>query len=442
MPELLTQIATPVGLGSGGGNVLNLDEVEGVRGTGFEMFWIDMWEDKFKAPGRLFMFGKYQPSPDSEDTKSVMVEIQNVPRVLYVLPRGDSASDEAGRSAVKEEVLSVFRQRLGSQEGLFFSFSLTTALMTKKQTAALLTHSYLRHTHDTMKRHKVKFKTKWEELSYAFELPQIPRGKSTYLKVVYSMGLEKSSAGPLESGSTFSHVFGVNQTAIEALILQFKLMGPSWIRIQNPVSVERRGASWCKYEALMDFEKQGSLSIVSNRPPPKLSVLSLSLKTIVDPASHQHEIVAATAVLQESVALANSDAAQVKPPKLAFSLVRAPPGGQVCVVVICLFIERCSTDSHLLNILAHRSRLVSCLPITSWLRPLKAPCSTACLQWFVCCCYCVILGVCFKNKTHSFTFFLQLHNIDPDFLLGHNIEGFELDLLITRMKVSIYLRSI
>ena len=59
-----------------------------------------------------------------------------------------------------------------------------------------------------------------------------------------------------------------------------------------------------------------------------MSVLSLSLKTVVDPASHHHEIVVATGVLQESVSLSNASTGQTKPPRLAFSMVRCPPRTQ------------------------------------------------------------------------------------------------------------------
>jgi len=331
----------PAPVSAGGASVIAVNEVDGVKG--FEMFWMDMWEDRFKAPGRLFMFGKYKPNAESEETKSVMVELLNVRRHLYVLPRGDAASDDAGRTAVKEEILGVLRKRLDSQQAVF--------------------------------------KTKWEDLSYAFELPNIPRGKASYLKVVYSMALERN-AGAIEPGATFEHVFGVNQSGIEALIMQFKLMGPSWIRLGNPTTVERRGLSWCKYEASMDFDQAGSLAVINNRAPPTVSVLSLSLKTIVDPASHQHEIVAAAAVLQDSVALSNASATKAKAPRLAFCMVRAPPGGQIPAGLVAA--DHISTQ-------ASEMALLNCL-------------------------------------------LAMLHNIDADVLLGHNIEGFELDLLITRMK--------
>jgi DNA polymerase alpha subunit A len=328
------------------------------------------------------VFGKYQPSPDSEDTKSVMVEMRNVRRTLYVLPRGDAAADEQGRAAVRDEVLDALRQRLGPEP------KFRTMWWVKAGAAGGLTSVRGR-----------------EEKSYCFELPHIPRGKAMYLKVVYSMGLEKPYASgalePLESGATFAHVFGANQSACEALILGQKLMGPSWIHVQAPVSIEHKRASWCtvrrvgracwthapplprQFEAYFDFEQAGAkLSEVANRAPPTVSVLSLSLKTVVDPASHQHEICVATGVLAEQVSLTNLGAVAERKLKTAFCLVRAPPGGQIPAGLV---------PADHITAQASEGALLNCL---------------------------VAL----------------LHTLDPDVLLGHNIEGFELDLLLARMK--------
>jgi len=37
----------------------------------------------------------------------------------------------------------------------------------------------------------------------------------------------------MKEGKTFSHIFGINTSPLETLIIQKKIMGPCWITIQN-----------------------------------------------------------------------------------------------------------------------------------------------------------------------------------------------------------------
>jgi DNA polymerase family B, exonuclease domain len=48
-------------------------------------------------------------------------------------------------------------------------------------------------------------------------------------------------------GSTFSHVFGTNQTALENFLLEKRIKGPCWLNIKNPVKANPP-VSWCKVE--------------------------------------------------------------------------------------------------------------------------------------------------------------------------------------------------
>ena len=119
------------------------------------------------------------------------------------------------------------------------------------------------------------------------------------------MGLERSNVSThIDGGVTFQHVFGVNQSGIEYLILHHNLMGPSWLKLNKPVSLEKKNISHCRFEATLDLDKGSSLSHLPKErrtTPPTISVLSLSLKTVVDPATHQHEVVCATGIIYEKV---------------------------------------------------------------------------------------------------------------------------------------------
>ena len=95
------------------------------------------------------------------------------------------------------------------------------------------------------------FKSRIVTRKYSFELPGIP-AESEYLKVGYSYKrlfledilksniifyiqlLEPQLPTDL-SGSTFSHIFGSNTSALENFVIKRKLMGHCWIQISNPI---------------------------------------------------------------------------------------------------------------------------------------------------------------------------------------------------------------
>lgn len=119
------------------------------------------------------------------------------------------------------------------------------------------------------------------------------------------------------SGRTFSHVFGASTTALEHFLLKRDLMGPSWLRLNAARQTPELCVSYCKYDIAVDDPKLISRYGVAPKPPkaptaagasavpeeaaapvdpqlptPPLVVLSLAMKTIVDPKRHSHEIAA------------------------------------------------------------------------------------------------------------------------------------------------------
>ncbi|KAJ3109256.1 DNA-directed DNA polymerase alpha catalytic subunit pol1 [Phlyctochytrium planicorne] len=141
-------------------------------------------------------------------------------------------------------------------------------------------------------RFKIKeFGTKVVTRKYAFECPDVPP-ESEYLKVVYSFK-EPSFPNDL-SGENFSRVFGSNTSALETFIIKRKLMGPSWICIREP-SLNNSPLSWTKME--MQVESPKSISPLDKEAPfadPPFSIMSLNLKTIMNHQKKTTEIVVAT----------------------------------------------------------------------------------------------------------------------------------------------------
>lgn len=59
-----------------------------VDGKSSMKFWYwDAYEDPFKMPGKIFLFGKIVSDQNPKEFKSVCVTVENVNRCLYLLPR-------------------------------------------------------------------------------------------------------------------------------------------------------------------------------------------------------------------------------------------------------------------------------------------------------------------------------------------------------------------
>jgi len=168
-------------------------------------------------------------------------------------------------------------------------------------------------------KHKIsKWLSKGVQRKYAFELPNVP-SEATYLKVAYSFSSEclfffgcvfapplfllKSRPVvptlPSElTGKTFSRIFGTNTSPLELFIMKRKLMGPCWLVIENCVESSVK-SSWCKIEVSVESQKSVKVDDKATENPP-LTVMSLSVKTIMNQKQNVNEIVALSAVVHSS----------------------------------------------------------------------------------------------------------------------------------------------
>jgi len=69
------------------------------------------------------------------------------------------------------------------------------------------------------------------EKNYSFEMP-VPNGTSKFLEIWYKFNYQQLP-NQMKGGKTFSHIFGINTTPLEHLIIQKKIMGPCWITIKG-----------------------------------------------------------------------------------------------------------------------------------------------------------------------------------------------------------------
>nr|XP_014348431.1 PREDICTED: DNA polymerase alpha catalytic subunit [Latimeria chalumnae] len=295
----------------------------------FRFYWLDAFEDQYSQPGVVYLFGKVWIE-SAEMYVSCCVAVKNIERILYLLPRETrvnlSTGTDTGTPVILMDVYHEFNQQIAE-------------------------------------RYKImKFRSKACKKNYAFEIPDVP-AQSDYLEIRYSAELPQL---PQElKGETFSHVFGTNTSSLEHLLLSRKIKGPSWVDIKMP-QLSNQPVSWCKVEAIA--AKPDFVSIVKDLPPPPLVIMSISMKTVQNPKTHQNEVVVLAALVHHKFPL--QKAAPQPPFQTHFSVMLMANGK----------VEIAPTERTLLGF-----------------------------------------------------FLAKIHKVDPDVIVGHNIYGFGLEVLLQRI---------
>ncbi|XP_041670511.1 DNA polymerase alpha catalytic subunit [Cheilinus undulatus] len=226
----------------------------------------------------------------------------------------------------------------------------------------------------------MKFKSKKVEKNYAFEIPDVP-SQCEYLEVRYSA--EFPSLPSDLKGETFSHIFGTNTSSLEHFLLSRKIKGPCWLDIKTPQLISQP-VSWCKVEALA---LRGDLiTVVKDLSPPPITVMSINLKTIQNPKTHHNEIVSLAALVHYNF---HMDKAPPQPPYQT----------HFCVV----------------------SRPVDCIFPYDFKEAVRKKNGK--------------VEIASTERTLLGFFLAKMHKIDPDVLVGHDIFGFDLEVILQRINV-------
>ncbi|PYH47528.1 DNA-directed DNA polymerase alpha catalytic subunit POL1 [Aspergillus saccharolyticus JOP 1030-1] len=163
--------------------------------------------------------------------------------------------------------------------------------------------------------HKIKPCTR----KYAFEVPGIPK-ETEYLKLLYPY--DKPGLPMDTKGETFSHVFGTNTALFEQFVLWKNIMGPCWLRIEEADFSAVNNASWCKFEC--QVSKPALISPVpdsENLDAPPLTLMSLSFRTQLNVKENKQEILVASARVYENVSLTDTTPPEKLPCK-TFTVMR------------------------------------------------------------------------------------------------------------------------
>ncbi|KAJ2095769.1 DNA-directed DNA polymerase alpha catalytic subunit pol1 [Coemansia sp. S100] len=151
------------------------------------------------------------------------------------------------------------------------------------------------------------FACKPVERKYAFEIADVP-ASAEYLKVVY--GFDQPALPADISGTTFERAFGTTYSALELFLLKRRIMGPCWLEIKGVRVVEPRDRlSWCRAEFLVDDAKRVSVlsddAIAEGRVArtPTMTSMTLSLKTVMNHKDNANEVVAVSVLVHRDMSL-------------------------------------------------------------------------------------------------------------------------------------------
>ncbi|XP_068086405.1 DNA polymerase alpha catalytic subunit [Anabrus simplex] len=232
-------------------------------------FWLDAYEDPWKQPGTVFLFGKVWIETAKAHV-SCCVTVKNIDRRIFLLPREET---EDGKEVSIMDVYQEFNEKIAAQFNI------------------------------------LQFKSRKVERSYCFDdVTDVPL-TSEYLEVKYSASQPAIPSNT--SGRTFSHVFGSNKSPLEMLLLDRKIKGPCWLDITEPQAVNNP-MSWCKVEvvALKPEHLVVCKSSLKLAPPP-LVVLTWNMRTTVNPKTSQSEVTMLACLVHHAFPL---DRAAPQPP--------------------------------------------------------------------------------------------------------------------------------
>lgn len=205
------------------------------------MFWLDYAE----ADGSLLLFGKVLTPEGS--LVSAMVQVHDMCRELYVLPR-----DDVSPMDVHAELVPILMEQFGLE----------------------------------------RLRAKPETRKYAFELPDVPK-EAEYLKVLLPFKTKKNQHVVMPSeleGETFRRIFGTNTNVFESFVTQRNIMGPCWLDIRTSGCSPLQNASHCQFEAAISSPE--CISPVTNgSPAPNLTTTSISVQTVMNVKANRQEVV-------------------------------------------------------------------------------------------------------------------------------------------------------
>ncbi|KAF8202326.1 hypothetical protein BJ912DRAFT_944501 [Pholiota molesta] len=232
----------------------------------------------------------------------------------------------------------------------------------------------------------IRKQMKSSHIVYAFGEKDIPRGESTWMKVVY--GFNEPLIPMNAISQNIAQILGTNTSAFELLVLKRKIMGPCWITIQHP-QIDNKGVSWCKLEVTVsnpkDFNPFSETDVNAPKDLPPLNIMSLSVRTIVNHQENKREVVCASMRIWHNM--------QIDDP--------TPPEKLKCSV---------HTFIRPLDKFPPNFEKQAKINAKGTISPMK------------------------NERMLLSSLLMTIHKADPDIILGHDFLGVSLDVLLNRMR--------
>ncbi|KAL9666660.1 hypothetical protein QQ045_000996 [Rhodiola kirilowii] len=325
--------------------------------------------------GILYLFGKVKVE---KTYQSCCVVVNNIQRCLYAIPRisvFDSELIMKFENDVKNSVISASEFKAKLQE---MSSGLKEEIRTQ-----------------LVNRNVSNFIMAPVERKCAFDNAEIPTRENYVLKVNYPF---KYAALPSDlKGRTYRSLLGTNNSALENFLIKKKIMGPSWLSISKFSTCidQQRVVSLCKFEVTIDCPKDIQVLSKNAPPTPPLVVTAINLKTHVNKKQNINEIVSASLISCQKVkADVPTLESEWREPGFAshFTVVRELDGA--------IFPDEFPAE------VSQRNEKAGS----------------------------VVLGTESSERALLQCLLNKLYNLDSDILVGHNISGFDLDVLLHRAQ--------
>ncbi|KAL5228947.1 hypothetical protein ABZP36_017212 [Zizania latifolia] len=336
---------------------------------------LDAYEEPFGAnSGTIYLFGKVELG---KHFYSCCVVVKNMQRCIYAIPTN-----------------SIFPRDAISR-------------IDKNSTTSDSSSSLRATLHDLASGLKSEIADKLSDLNvsnfvmtpvkrnYAFERTDLPNGEQYVLKINYPY---KDPVLPADlRGEQFHALLGTNNSALELFLIKRKIKGPSWLSISKFVSCPAtQRVSWCKFEVTVDCPKDISVLMTSNTlEVPPVVVVAVNLKTIINEKHNMHEIVSASVICCHRVKIDGpmcSEDWQKRGMLSHFTVMRKLEGS-----IFPIGLSKEASD-----------------------RNHKAGCNVLALES--------------SERALLNRLMIELSKLDCDVLVGHNISGFDLDVLLHRAQ--------
>lgn len=228
-----------------------------------KFYFLDAWSDPNKTTGEVYLFGKVEvPCANDRMTyNSICVRVENVNRHLYLLPRSHVYDLKTKSDTEKEvtiaDVYEEFDERISKE----------------------------------LKLPGFNSRKVFKSFAFAVNDVDIPI-ESDYLEVLYAGKFP--TPNPKNKYSTIAHIFGLNTSPVETLLLERKIKGPCWLEIKNFKVIEAL-SSWTKNQ--ISCPDMDCVSVIptkpdgQQKPPPPLSIVTINVKCILNPSNNRNEIV-------------------------------------------------------------------------------------------------------------------------------------------------------